>query len=329
MDLTNLSVTGYQSHSVSIELSMALYKQNVSQIQLRQALKTISFEMGGRGPSISKRTFFITVREKLFHLCQLVTFSTLILSVSVSVQAGGLDFKPFLSVGEQMKYHHWNVKEKKATGYTFIHVKNKIIGNRKYILAITQNQDEKGKLYLEKRSWFESDSGKLSRYTERDLRTGIQITNTFENKEITTRIDMNGKINKLAISAEQDIVPFEVLTLYLRKELNRLLKDGQITFVLYLPIIASELAKKGLPLSLSNLSMIASVESKPAVDSILGRIKTVQILVTPGSLLLTAFLPKEKSEFRFIFGLQAPHYLLSFEEGETRSELTQYKNLKQ
>ena len=307
---------------------MALYKQNVSQIQLRQALKTMNMKKWVWVPAACKTFFSFIFHNKRFHLSQLTICLLLILMGTISVQADGLNFKHLLRVGEQMKYRHWNVKKNEVTGYTIVTNRKTMIDDKPYLLVLNQNHDQTGELYLEKKSWFEFKSGQLSRYTEKDFRTGIEITNTFENKEIATRINTKGKVENLSISAELDLVPFEVLTLHLRKELPRLLKDQRLTFVLYLPIIASELSKKGLPLSLSKLSMSAGVESTTEPETVIGRIKTVQILVTPDSLLISALLPEEKSEFRFLFGIQPPHYLMSFEEGETRSELIELTNLK-
>jgi len=326
VDMTKLFVTDYQPYSVSIELSMALYKQNVSQIQFRQALKTISIKKWAWVATNCQKAFSFAIRRTVVHR---TIFLSLVILALIPVQASGLDFKSLLRVGEQTKYRHWNMKKKKITGYTIVKLEQTVVDNQLLILVKNQNLAEDGKLFLEKKSWFESANGKLRRYYEKDARTGTEISNIFENKEINTRINTKGKVKKLTISVEQNLVPLEVLTLYLRKELPQLLKNQQLSFVLYLPIIASELARKGLPLSLSKLSMVARVESISEADTVMGRIKTVKVLVAPGSFLISTLLPRDKSEFRFTFGLQAPYYLLSFEEGVTRSELIKYKNLKQ
>ena len=328
MDLTIISVTGYQFHSVSIELSTALHKQNVSQYQIRRALEIISSENCGSVSTIYlKLLFHIINRTKRVNYQIFTIFSVIVFLFTLSAQADGLAYKQLLRVGEQMKYEHRNIKKRKVTGYTIVRFEHALLNNVPFILGISRNEQTDGKPYLQKKSWFEAATGKLSQYTEKDIRTGIEITNTYQNEEITTRIKNGTKTKVLKIATEKNLVPFEVLTFHLRKEIPRLLKDQNVSFVVYLPIIASELAKKGLPLSLSKLSMNASVESIQESETIFGRIKTVRILVTPGSLLISALLPKDKSELRFDFGIQSPYYLVSFGEGKGRGVLIDVQNL--
>ena len=106
------------------------------------------------------------------------------------------------------------------------------------------------------------------------------------------------------------------------------MKEKRYQFNLYLPFIASELSKNGLPPSLSKLSMVAAVEVFRKEDTIFGQIEVVHIIVKPGFFLISTLLPKEKSQFRFVFSAQQPYYLLSFEEGETKSVLYEAQNLK-
>jgi len=282
---------------------------------------------GGRGSAFFGvyRWVMNMVISKGFSL---VLVNAVLLLCFSTLHADGLDFKQLMRAGEMMKYQHWNIKKKKVTGFTIVRIEEVGWENKPNILEINQNRRENGALYLEKRSWFDLKTGVLHRYVETDMRTGIEVVNSIENNRITTQIKEKNQIKEFTVDMESDLVPFEVLTLSLRKELPRLLKEQSYNFTLYLPIIASELSKKGLPLSLSKLSMVASVETFREVDCVLGTLDAVQILVKPGSFFITTLLPKEKSEFRFIFALQRPYYLLSFEEGETRSSLIGKQNLR-
>ena len=69
--------------------------------------------------------------------------------------------------------------------------------------------------------------------------------------------------------------------------------------------------------------MVAELKEKINLDTPLGEMQALKILIFPQSGILRAIFPKEKTHFVFIFSADAPHHLLEFEVGEIRHMLTQ------
>lgn len=278
----------------------------------------------------------------VFWNCQLGTLSTTSLIIKRNMffklvillfagllsfnQLWALSFKDQIRVGESLKYKHWNTKKKKITGFTVLKYQTEEKNNKKYLLELNQNLHQDGKIFSEKKVWFDFMSGKFVKYKETDFRSNLTVTDLVAGENIITQIDKKQNSRQFFIKREADLVPFEVITLYLQKNFPLILKKKQLEFRLYLPIIAYELEKNHLPVSLSKLEMSASIEKKFKIDSIFGSTAAVQILVKPRSLLITSLLPKNKTEFRFVFATNPPHYLLMFEENVTQNILIEIEH---
>ncbi len=239
-----------------------------------------------------------------------------ILVVPLSLHA--IDFKEQLNPGLFLKYKHWNIKKKKLTGYTSI--KYQIIekdGNR-YIVESSEDTKPSGIPYRRKDVWFDYRSGQLMLSWEQDLRSGLSIHDHFEGDEIHSYIVHKEEKKFFSVDMEADLVPFEVIALYLQKQLSDLLKDKKNhRFTLYLPLMAFELEKKHLPLTLSQIGVNTIKEKELTLDTPFGRVPAVQLLIKPTSFLVKQLLPNEKTEFRFTLAGESPYYLLRFKEGDT------------
>ncbi|MBU3915383.1 hypothetical protein KKA14_07595 [bacterium] len=242
-----------------------------------------------------------------------------------------IEFKESLRIGESLKYKHWNVKKNRITGYSVLDYSVFREEGKEYILESTQNVDEKGSVYSRKRSLFDFYTGRLERYEEHDLRTGMRVIDQFENTQVITQVIENDISKNISMKMDPDLVPMEVLTLSLQEKIPIFLKKQPYRFSLYLPAIAIELDKKNFPLSFSKIAFVASVENISEMDTVLGRRKTIKILVKVDSFFLSTLLPKDKTEFRFTYLTEPPYYLVAFEDIEGQiilMQITQKKSPK-
>lgn len=255
-----------------------------------------------------------------------IRFSVILIVLnSLSFQSHALSFREQLRPVQLMEYKHWHIQKKKVTGYTKIEIKTMLKGEKTYFLELNRNLDRKGELFSEKQTWYESKSGELTLYSESDYRTGVSITNRLNDSQILTRLTDGDEQLEIALEKGDGVVPFEVLTPYLQKSLPDLMKKGTLTFSLYLPMIAIELKRKGMPASLSKFEMEARVREEKAVETPMGVKPALRIQLKPTSFLINAILPKEKTTFYFTFMKKPPHILLSFQENKTKSILTTYQ----
>ncbi|MCP4749693.1 MAG: hypothetical protein GY866_02255 [Proteobacteria bacterium] len=252
--------------------------------------------------------------------------SSLIVAAALCAdRADAPGFGEQLRIGEQLKYEHWNTKKKTTTGYTIVHYKPFLKDGKEFILETNQNTDKNGKVFSDKKTWFFRKTGEFSRYEETDYRTQTSISDQIMGKNIVTEIMNDSGIRRFTIEMESDLVPFEILTLMLQKKIPLIREKKRFEFSLYLPALTFELEKKHLPLSFSKLRMIARLEKHLQVDSVFGRKPAVSILVKPDSFLITSLLPRNKTEFRFTFLAEPPHYLIEFEENVTKNTLMEIR----
>lgn len=247
----------------------------------------------------------------------------LILSCA-SFQVSALGYKNQLHPAKLIKYKHWNLKEKKVTGYTKIEIKTMHKAGKKYFFEINQNLDKHEKVFSQKKIWYSYETGELVSYFETDFRTGISISDKVTESEIITRVSEGEEELELSVQQSEGLVPFEVLPLFLQKIIPDLQKKQQMTFTLYLPVIAIELKKKSFPLSLSKFEMAVQVIKSSKMETPLGIKPTIEILLKPTSFLINTLLPKEKTSFYFTYMTEPPYLLLAFEENQTRNILMAY-----
>lgn len=247
---------------------------------------------------------------RIFKIVTIFSFTLLVL---MSLSSSALEYKSLLKEGVQLQYKHWNREEKKITGYTALSYEKVVIDGSPFFLEVLQNEKPDGTVFTRKQVWYGAEKGTPIRYVEEDFRKKIKVSNRYKKDKILTKI-IDGKESKeFSVSMESDLIPFEVLPLHLRKKVPQLMKKEKIEFMLYLPLVAIELDKKGLPRGLSKISVTAKVEKREQ--------GTVQVLIKPSSFFIRTLLPKEKSEFRFTFTDKGPYKLLSFEENVTKSIL--------
>ncbi|MDH5561370.1 MAG: hypothetical protein OEY59_11015 [Deltaproteobacteria bacterium] len=235
------------------------------------------------------------------------------------------EYKDQLINNQSLHYQHYNILEKKITGFSVITTESVLLEGKRLILELSQNKKPDGKVFSERKIYFEPESGRLVRYQETDFRSELHVTDLFEETKIKTEVKKGELAKSFSIEIEKGLVPFETITLAFQKEIKRLLKEKELPFLLYLPALAFELEKVGLPPSLSKLQMTAQIEKLDQFDTPLGQKKAVWIIARPVSVLIRSLLPKEKTEFRFVFMTEKPNYLLMFEENNTQSVLKEIK----
>lgn len=243
---------------------------------------------------------------KYLFLCSL-----LLLGFENSVLAEG--YHPFLNSQTVIVYKHWNVKKKKITGYSRMSYNQVVESGKEYLVETHEDSKPSGKVYLRKKLWFEQDRGRLIRYWQEDLRKNWRIENLYNNQTITTTLDQNGQITKMKQAMGVDIIPFELLTFFLRKQFAEHYFENEIPFTLYIP--ASKFQSELLS---ATWEFVAMKEKELEMNTPLGKVPAVQILVTTTSALIKMLLPESKTKYRFVLAQQMPHHILAFEESETQ-----------
>ncbi len=216
---------------------------------------------------------------------------------------------------QSKSFKHWNTDKKEITGYTIVtYERDK---DNQSFKELSKNLEKDRTIFSEKVLWFTS-SGKLIRYEETDLPSKLKTINTYKNGEIETEVWEKEKRTTFSVQSQPGLIPFEVITLHLQEQIPALIKETSIKFKVYLPIVAIELKKGGLPTSLSVFEVSARVSKIKKEKTILGDQDIITIQVKPTSFLLNALLPPEKSVFEFTFLKQLPHDLIMFKEGKTQ-----------
>lgn len=252
-------------------------------------------------------------------------FIIFLVLVCASTQGFSIDFRNQLPSTKLIKYKHWHLEQNKTTGYTIIRIKTTHKAGKKYFLEVSQNLDLEKKIFSEKKNWFDFQTGLLVSSSETDYRTGISILNHITATDLVTEVTDGDEHLKLSLEMEEGLVPFAVLPLYLQKSIQELREKRRLTFMLYLPAVAIELKRKGLPISFSKFEIAVSIVGESKIKTPLGVKSAIRILLTPTSLLVNSILPKEKTAFHFTYMTEPPNLLLEFEENQTRSTLETYQ----
>ncbi len=223
------------------------------------------------------------------------------------------NYLPFLHSGTSIVYKHWNMKKKKITGYSRLSYNRVIESDQKFIVETHEDTKPDGTIYLRKKLWFEMKTGRLTHYRQEDLRKNWSIENLYNAHAVTTNLNKDGEMTKIEQPLTTDIVPFELLMFYLKKQFAQDHFKDEKKFNLYLPATKFE-----SELLSTTWSFVALKEKDLEMETPLGKISAIQILVTTTSDFLKWLLPESKINYRFIIAHQMPHHILAFEEQETR-----------
>ncbi len=230
---------------------------------------------------------------------------------------------PLLSAGTELVYEHIHLKRQEVTGRSEFRYAKGTGDKAAFLIETNENTKPDGEVFSRKQVQLDPQSWQASYYVEEDLRKGLRIENIYTPGRIQTRLQEKDNVREFALDVPQSgMVPLETLMLYLRKNLEAFDQQQRLTFSLYLPALALELERNNLPRSMSVVQMIVEREGTQEVDSPLGRVTADRLLAYPQSAMLRLLLPKSKTHFRFLVAQPAPHWILEFEEGETRHRLT-------
>lgn len=235
-------------------------------------------------------------------------------SLSPSLEAQS--FNSSLPLGLNLRYEHKNQKSQQVTGYSELSYR---ADNRGRVEERLKNRKPNGELFQEKFSLF-SSRGELLEYREKDFRKQVEVIDLYRQGRIETKIKRGDFERQFTLDQSPQLVPFEVLTLYLESRLTELLRDKSIQFTLYLPYLGLESPE------LTQIPVLAQLESLGPEKSPRGGMEEVAVvLVMPASPMLRMLIPPEKSQFRFGYFTKTPRLLYSFTEAETKSILKSVK----
>jgi len=156
-------------------------------------------------------------------------------------------------------------------------------------------------------------TGRLTHYRQKDFRKNWSIENLYNADAITTNLNKDGEMTKIEQPLTAGIVPFELLTFYLKKQFAQSSFKHEKKFNLYLPATKFE-----SELLSTTWNFVALKEKDLAMETPFGKVAAIQILVTTTSDFIKWLLPESKINYRFIIAHQEPHHILAFEVQETR-----------
>lgn len=244
-----------------------------------------------------------------------------LLVTSVALQAKSLGFMEQLPVGKKLVYRHWNTKKNKVTGYSVFEYKQVKIDGVDYILEHNLNTKPSGKAFTEKNLLLHGTTGMPQRYEESDFRNDFSILNQYRQGLILTKLTKEGETREFSQPWTDDFTPIEVFALYIRSIMPELMQKDKASFTLYIPMLAFDLEAQGLPHSWSSLQMVAEVKKSKQVESPLGELEALELVIYPDSFLIRSLLPKAKTHFNFVISTQKPYYILQIMENQTRHYL--------
>jgi hypothetical protein len=224
--------------------------------------------------------------------------------------------------GLELTYDHFNFKRQEVTGRSVFRYSALEESGLKLLLEDNENTKPDGEVYLRKTVRYQLDSLQATHYTEEDLRKSLRIENQYLPGLIRSRLSEKGQVKEFELQVPKSgVVPFETVLLFLRQRWQEIGAGRPLKMSLYLPALAFELERSGMPRSMSLIRMFVESQGTETVDSVLGRVSAVRLLAYPESAMLRLLLPKSKTHFRFLILQEAPHWILEFEEGETRHQL--------
>ena len=222
-----------------------------------------------------------------------------------------MSFPSVVQPGLSLRYEHKNQKSQQITGYSDLSYQT-IEGNR--IEEHLQNKKPDGHVFQEKISQYDL-SGNLLVYQETDHRNGLHIEDRYQDKKIYSFIAKGDQTKDLVIEPSKDLVPFELLVLYLKQNLDHFLQGKDLQFTLFIPQIGLNF------LDITQIGVIAKVIQRSEVQSPRGKEPTITLEISPSNALLQSLLPKDKGRFQFTFLTTEQRLLYQFTESSTVSTL--------
>lgn len=249
----------------------------------------------------------------------LLVYSILHIGVVNSVFAES--YLPFLKIDTLTVYKHWNTERKEITGYTRIKYQKIKEGSVETILETQENTEKDGKVFSQRKVWFDAKTGEIVRYFEEDLRADTKIENTYDEKSITTLLQKKGDKTDLKESRSSKLIPWELLWFYLQKQVKEHGYDKEKKMTIYFPHALFETSAFG-----TKLDVIVKREKKVNVDTPSGKQAAIRILAKPTNFLLSLV---PQLNFRFTISTEEPNDVLRFEQGETQYILESFEKIQQ
>ncbi|MCP4297031.1 MAG: hypothetical protein GY786_15615 [Proteobacteria bacterium] len=252
----------------------------------------------------------------------LTVLTILILNISYSEE---LIFTPPTETDLVFRFQHFNRKSGKIFEYTNIHYKQFTAEGTEYFIEIIEKSKLNGEIFLTKKTWFESKSGRAVRSEEVDKSEEITIDSRYHKKSIQLSFLEKDKPKKMKIALKKNMVPADLIIYWLRKKIPLLLQGKELEFILFLPKLAFQLDEGPLPVDMAELDAKATVEKRGKMQIEGKTFSTLQILIEPASFWLSNMLPEDLSTFRFTYSSSPPYTLLGFNEENIKSELIEIR----
>jgi len=225
--------------------------------------------------------------------------------------------------GTESTFQHFNLESSEITGMSHFNYETLKKEGSRFIVEKNENVKNDGEVFTRKMLWFDAISGIPKWYEETDLRKRFRITNSYTGKIIRTRLVKNDQVLEFETNlSKEKAVPFEVIIFFLRKNLHEILRTKKFSFKLFIPLLAIELEKNGLPRSMSIIDMSVEPRERVSMDTPIGVMNAQTIMVSPKSRFLRSIMPRKKTHFEFTFATVPPFHLLKFKAGKTKHVLT-------
>ena len=257
------------------------------------------------------------------------SISVCVLFLFIATMGSSKDFEYLqeIPIGYEFVYEHWDQKNKKVTGLSIYRYSKKEIDGGVWIEEFNENTKPNRKAFTEKSTLFSPETGKVTRYIEKDFRKKYQIQNTYSQNKIKSHLTDGEQEKTWSLDIKKRLVPLEVVTLHLRKKWKKLQKKKSIVFDLYIPALAIELEKNGFSPSYSLIEMEAEVGKNIEIDTPLGKKTGQEVHISPTNWFIKTVLPKDKTNFLFIFETTEPHYLVRLEQGQYQHTLVELNSV--
>lgn len=172
---------------------------------------------------------------------------------------------------------------------------------------------------------FSSASGEIINSRIQNHLRGIEVFSQFQPGEIVTRISKDDKEETYTSPETLGTVPYTLLMLYLRDNMEHLKQRKKLEFKLYLPFIIPKLKRLGMPTSFATIEVAARWRKQVTVQIKNKEVQGARVNVRPVSSLIAGLLPGKYRELSFVFAVQSPHYLLASRTGDVRLQLVEMR----
>lgn len=233
-----------------------------------------------------------------------------------------IDFRDIIPLGTELEFEQRNQKEGGITGTSILRYSRIQEGKRNLLKEETIHKNKLNAHVAQTILFFQEDTGLPFKSIDKEYKSGKQNILKYSPKSIETKIIQNNTTTTHSTRNTSETISYPLLTIYLRKNIQRLSQKRKFKFKLYLPFLLPQLKKMGLPPQFSTIQVKAEVKGEKKISVSSRPIWGIEVLVKPTSQLVMQLLPKNQRNLLFVIGMQAPHHLLKARFGGKELILT-------